>query len=1464
LEKISVEFPGAIVRAHGLEACLQYLDFFAISTQRSAVTTAANCCRNISDEHFGVVKSVMPILLNVLSNNDQKVLEQGCLCVSRIVESFKFHDNKLEELVSEDLLKAILRLLLPGTTNLINSKIHTSFLRVLAFTSRASPKLSVALIKMNVVDTLFQILSGVSPPSGDGELSSKIDKVMIMQSLIHRPRDQIFETLNVICELLPSVSVEGLHYMDGLFDAGFPGPELISMVQESRKDKTIDTRINLMDKCKTELRRFIIVLLPTLTDAYSSTVNLSVRQKVLTAQLKMLSNIDVNILQEALNSVSYPSFLASILSQGDHPSLVSYALQAAEVLLKRLENVYRYQFYREGVFSEIARLAARPLIVPETPPLASKDGEQQDSTTTTAQNPTESARVNSSSNSIISDVIGDMEMEFHDGHDEDDMDEDDEDDDEENEDNDENDENDENDSGGENDPEHPDYDHDGSESTDSDSESDRIPVSQFDQKNPEDLITKRAKAFIELYDSNITDEMRIKAATTLERLQNLTKEISEFYSKKNRGDGVTYFQKLASYFGQDALSSVTSYELLSSKIVAVLLDVFSEKNARATDARSTFLHAFMSQDSQGKETQGNYISAEAPFSVIVHKLQDLLSRAEHFEVMTANNSTYDGGRGSPANMLAKQIRIRLVADEDSGVTGPLRDTIVTVHALATMKSIGDFLRPRLSLPERPSRLRRDGLPPNIAAYAAALAQRGDRGSFFAPAIPTPSDVTNRTLAKRSHGEKPPISEQLTTRRVSGSSNIASPSATTGLRRSRRHQGQPPPPPSLLPPPNKEGDETIECADEKQITDSDSIDEENALNAIVGRLDQEMESDAEEPSAVNLEVAPTGKVTARKEDGTRVATPVSSQQTPAAGSRSVSAPRASSSLIRNAASQTPSRAMSYAAAMAATPQDWHLEFSINDQPIGPDTTLYRVVHFSRPTANNSPLGRGLLSNTHTIKFRKVPGPPPAESTTLTQALDITRPMQAGIPVSLTDNPTTAAILQLLSILHGLNSNIDDVLQDNKDGEKLVAEPLSQFVNTKLTAKLNRQLEEPLIVASGCLPSWSEDLPRHYPFLFPFETRHLFLQSTSFGFARSMSRWQNDQANDSRMRDERQFLGRLQRQKVRISRGKILESALKVMDLYGSSPAILEVEFFDEVGTGLGPTLEFYSIVSKEFAKKRLKLWRENESEASSEYSFGTRGLFPAPMSEESASSENGKKLLSLFKTLGKFVARSMLDCRIIDIAFNPVFFRIGTGTSASTVTPSLGAVETVDENLARSLRPLKKAAMAMKKVEEDESLTAEQKAAEIQNITVSGVNIEDLSLDFTLPGYPDISLKPDGANISVTIENLGEYVDKVLDFTLAFGVRRQVEAFQSGFSLVFPYAATQAFTPDELVMLFGRVEEDWTLETLMDSIKADHGYNLDSKSVRNLLQIMASLSSQERREFLQFVTGSPKLPIGGKR
>jgi E3 ubiquitin-protein ligase TRIP12 len=471
---------------------------------------------------------------------------------------------------------------------------------------------------------------------------------------------------------------------------------------------------------------------------------------------------------------------------------------------------------------------------------------------------------------------------------------------------------------------------------------------------------------------------------------------------------------------------------------------------------------------------------------------------------------------------------------------------------------------------------------------------------------------------------------------------------------------------------------------------------------------------------------------------------------------------------------------------------------------------------------------------------------------------------GLPSSLNGHPVTSSILALLRILHELNADLDEILDTTGQPiSKLNKESLSLFINTKLTAKMNRQLEEPLIVASNCLPEWSEDLARSFPFLFPFETRHLFLQSTSFGYSRSMIRWQNSQSeNDDRRdrrRDDRPILGRPQRQKVRISRHRILESAMKVMDMYGVSPSVLEVEYFEEVGTGLGPTLEFYSTVSKEFSKKKLKMWRENDSGDSDPFAFGKNGLFPAPMSEADTRADGGKKLLSFFKTLGKFVARSMLDSRIIDISFSPTFFKVG---GASTLVPSIGLLRTIDQDLANSLSQLQQFVKAKAKIEVDSSMTKAEKAQALAELTIRGAHVEDLMLDFTLPGYPDIELIEDGSNVPVTMGNVHKYIDRVLDMSLGSGVRPQIEAFQGGFSQVFSYATLRAFTPDELVMLFGRIEEDWSIETLMDSVKADHGFNMDSKSVKNLLQTMSELNPSQRRDFLQFVTGSPKLPIGG--
>ncbi|KAG4223033.1 hypothetical protein PC116_g28494, partial [Phytophthora cactorum] len=803
LEKISVEYPTSIVREGGLTACLTYLDFFPTGTQRTAVTTAANCCRNIPEDSFNVITGVMPILLNVLNSNDQRVVEQASLCVTRIIESFKYQSSKLEQLVSVDLLKVILRLLVPGTTNLISANIHTQFLRVLAITARASPSLSAELFKLNVVETLYQILTGVSPPSETEDVASKLDSVVIMQALIHRPREQIIETLNVVCELLP-----GLKWHDGsgpLVPADLDIAEPIASSSfGSRKKSSNEKRLELLDECKDQVRRFALILFPTLTDAFSSTVNLSVRQKVLNAQLKMLSNLDKDILVDALKAVPYASFLASILSQQDHPSLVMSAIQITELLLNRLDDIYRYQIYREGVIIEIMKLAS----------------EYQEPESRTTETPAD--------HSMASGDEGDR-VSIHNGsgdEDEEDREDDDDDDD-------------------ENDDEDQENDHHDDDMSGSPASSDGSTMSIDGPPRPyvgdipsmKTRIAEAAKKFLETHETEKhSKSMKKKAKKILDNLEALASGIEEFYLRRTAKDlspenGTALFEKLASYFDADVLDSVTSAELLSSGLVRVLEEVFSNPDEMlANAARAAFLEVFMGRYVSSKPKTATADSPATPFSILIHKLQDLLSRSEHFEVITVHHSSFDGNRSSAASMLAKQIRLRLVADEDSDIPRSFRSINVHIHAIATFKALDDWLRPRITLHERPRGPRpRDGLSRALAAMASSaglpsaerLAERLG-SSYAAPPPPIPSQPSGSRQPRRSKSKQP---GQPDTPSTPGSATGSGREKAILRRSTRRQPAQPseshtPAPPPPPPEDDEDVQSTLECADEKPITDED--------------------------------------------------------------------------------------------------------------------------------------------------------------------------------------------------------------------------------------------------------------------------------------------------------------------------------------------------------------------------------------------------------------------------------------------------------------------------------------------------------------------------------------------------------------------------------------------------------------------------------------------------------------------
>ena len=53
-----------------------------------------------------------------------------------------------------------------------------------------------------------------------------------------------------------------------------------------------------------------------------------------------------------------------------------------------------------------------------------------------------------------------------------------------------------------------------------------------------------------------------------------------------------------------------------------------------------------------------------------------------------------------------------------------------------------------------------------------------------------------------------------------------------------------------------------------------------------------------------------------------------------------------------------------------------------------------------------------------------------------------------------------------------------------------------------------------------------------------------------------------------------------------------------------------------------------------------------------------------------------------------------------------------------------------------------------------------------------------------------------------------------------------------------------------------------MTALNEAIKVDHGFNAESHTIRNLIETMLAFNAPTRRQYLQFLTGSPRLPIGG--
>lgn len=207
----------------------------------------------------------------------------------------------------------------------------------------------------------------------------------------------------------------------------------------------------------------------------------------------------------------------------------------------------------------------------------------------------------------------------------------------------------------------------------------------------------------------------------------------------------------------------------------------------------------------------------------------------------------------------------------------------------------------------------------------------------------------------------------------------------------------------------------------------------------------------------------------------------------------------------------------------------------------------------------------------------------------------------LPDIVTVKDASLEVLVLLRIVNALNRHWS-TLYFSVPHVNII--PQNEFVHSKIAAKASRQLQDPLVIMTGNLPQWLQQIAAACPFLFPFETRQLLFYAVSFDRDRALQRLLETTPDLNSSDTSERVTPRLDRRKRAISRDDILKQAEAIIQDFGHSKALLEIQYENEVGTGLGPTLEFYALVSTELQRCDLALWNDSDSYKSNQQTSTT--------------------------------------------------------------------------------------------------------------------------------------------------------------------------------------------------------------------------------------------------------------------
>jgi E3 ubiquitin-protein ligase HUWE1 len=264
--------------------------------------------------------------------------------------------------------------------------------------------------------------------------------------------------------------------------------------------------------------------------------------------------------------------------------------------------------------------------------------------------------------------------------------------------------------------------------------------------------------------------------------------------------------------------------------------------------------------------------------------------------------------------------------------------------------------------------------------------------------------------------------------------------------------------------------------------------------------------------------------------------------------------------------------------------------------------------------------------------------------------------------------------------------------------------------------------------------------------------------------------------------------------------------------------LHITFRDEEGIDAGGlSREFFAILAKEIFNPNYALFTATED-----------GCTFQPNPNSSINPDH----LSYFRFVGRIVGKAVVDGFLLDAHFTRSLYKHMLG-----VEPTHEDMEAIDPDYYRNLK------------------------------TILEYPLEDIGLDLTFSiedhsfGRSQvIDLVPNGRKTPVVDENKEKYVKLVCQHRMTTAIKNQIKAYLDGFYELVSPELISIFTPRELELLIsGMPDID------VDDLKANTdyvGWKATDEQIEWFWKIMFSLSRNEKAAFLQFVTGSSKVPLAG--